>query len=253
MGKIIGIIPARWGATRFPGKALAPIAGKPLVQHVWERCLQAECLAGVIIATDDMRIAEAAFDFGAEVAMTSPAHESGTDRIAEVAAKLPKGVSHVLNIQGDEPAISPALIDRLAGELRRHRRLEMVTAANALKDFDQVRDPNCVKVALAKNGDALYFSRSVIPHPFGSGLPAHPVTYYRHQGIYGYERGFLAKFVRWQPAAYERIEKLEQLRALDHGIRIRVVVTEHQSRGVDAPADVAEVEALLAADERGAA
>ena len=250
MGKIVGIIPARWGATRFPGKALALIAGKPLVQHVWERCLRAECLAGVIIATDDMRIADAAFAFGAQVALTSPAHQSGTDRIAEVAAELPKSVSHVLNIQGDEPAISPALIDRLAGELRRHRRLKMVTAANALRDFEQVRDPNCVKVALAKNGDALYFSRSVIPHPFGSDLPASPVPYYRHQGIYGYERRFLAKFVRWEPSAYERIEKLEQLRALDHGVSIRVIVTEHLAHGVDAPGDVAEVEALLAAEAR---
>ena len=247
MGKIIGIIPARWGATRFPGKALALIAGKPLVQHVWERCREAQCLAGIIIATDDMRIAEAAFNFGAEVAITSPAHQSGTDRIAEVAARLPKSVSHVLNIQGDEPTISPALIDRLARELRRHRLLQMVTAANAMSDPAQAADPNCVKVALAKNGDALYFSRSVIPHPFGSDLlPTAPVTFYRHQGIYGYERSFLARFVRWQPSAYERLEKLEQLRALHHGVRIRVLVTAQESLGVDSPGDVAEVEARLA-------
>jgi 3-deoxy-manno-octulosonate cytidylyltransferase (CMP-KDO synthetase) len=180
--------------------------------------------------------------------MTSPAHPSGTDRIAEVAAGLPKNVSHVLNIQGDEPAISPALIDRLAAEFRLHKRLKMVTAANALRDFQQVGDPNCVKVALAKNGDALYFSRSVIPHPFGSDPSASPVTYYRHQGIYGYERRFLAKFVRWKPSAYERSEKLEQLRALDRGVRIRVLVTEHESHGVDCPEDVAGVEARLAAE-----
>jgi 3-deoxy-manno-octulosonate cytidylyltransferase (CMP-KDO synthetase) len=252
MSKIVGIIPARWGATRFPGKALAPIAGKPLVQHVWERCQLAGSLSRVIIATDDQRIADAAGAFGAEVAMTSPAHPSGTDRVAEAAAGLPKNVSHVLNIQGDEPTISPALIDRLAGELRRHRRLEMVTAANALRNPDQVRDPNYVKVALAKNGDALYFSRSVIPHPFGSDPSASTITYYRHQGIYGYERGFLARFVRWKPSAYERIEKLEQLRALDHGVRVRVVVTEHESRGVDSPEDVAGVEAQLAAGEGAA-
>jgi 3-deoxy-manno-octulosonate cytidylyltransferase (CMP-KDO synthetase) len=248
MGKIIGIIPARWGATRFPGKALALIAGKPLVQHVWERCRLAENLAGVLIATDDSRIADAAAAFGAQVALTSPAHQSGTDRIAEVAASLPKNVSHILNIQGDEPTISPALIDRLAAELRRHKRLQMVTAANALRDFEQVRNPDCVKVALAKNGDALYFSRSVIPHPFGSDLPASPVTYYRHQGIYGYERSFLARFVAWKPAAYERIEKLEQLRALHHGVRIRVLLTEHESLGVDSPGDVAAVEAQLATE-----
>jgi 3-deoxy-manno-octulosonate cytidylyltransferase (CMP-KDO synthetase) len=249
MGKIIGIIPARWGATRFPGKALALVAGKPLVQHVWERCRQAERLAGVIIATDDPRIAEAAAAFGAQVAMTSPAHPSGTDRIAEVARTLPRNVSHVLNIQGDEPAISPALIDRLAAELRRHQRLQMVTAATALRDPAQVRDPNCVKVALAKNGDALYFSRSVIPHPFGLDVPASPVTYYRHQGIYGYERRFLAKFVGWKPSDYERIEKLEQLRALDHGVRIRVLVTAHASHGVDVPGDVPAAEAQLAEGE----
>jgi 3-deoxy-manno-octulosonate cytidylyltransferase (CMP-KDO synthetase) len=248
MGKIVGIIPARWGATRFPGKALALVADKPLIQHVWERCRLAERLARVIVATDDRRIAEVALAFGAEVAMTSPAHQSGTDRVAEVAADLPKNVSHILNIQGDEPTISPALIDRLAAELRRHRRLKMVTAANALRDFEQVRDPNCVKVALAKNGDALYFSRSVIPHSFGSDLPGTPLTYYRHQGIYGYERRFLARFVRWKPSDYERIEKLEQLRALHHGVPIRVLVTEHESRGVDSPADVAEVEAQLAAE-----
>ena len=155
-----------------------------------------------------------------------------------------------MNIQGDEPAISPALIDRLAAELRRHRRLKMVTAASALRDFAQVREPNCVKVALAKNGDALYFSRSVIPHPFGSDLPADPVTFYRHQGIYGYERNFLARFVRWKPSPYERIEKLEQLRALHHGVGIRVLVTEYESRGVDSPEDVAEAEAQLAAEGR---
>ena len=248
MGKIIGIIPARWGATRFPGKALALVAGKPLVQHVWERCRLARRLSGVIIATDDTRIAEAALAFGAEVAMTSPSHQSGTDRIAEAVASLPKNVTHIINIQGDEPAISPALIDRLAMELKRHRRLKMVTAANALTDAKQAQDPNCVKVALAKNGDALYFSRSVIPHPFGSDLQASPVTYYRHQGIYGYERSFLARFVRWKPAAYERIEKLEQLRALDHGVRIRVLLTEHRSCGVDSPGDIPEAEAQLASE-----
>jgi 3-deoxy-manno-octulosonate cytidylyltransferase (CMP-KDO synthetase) len=203
----------------------------------------------VIIATDDERIAKVAAAFGAEVAMTSPAHPSGTDRIAEVTRTLPKNVSHVLNIQGDEPAISPALIDRLAAELRRHKRLQMVTAATALNDFEQASDPNCVKVALAKNGNALYFSRSVIPHPFGSDASVAPVTYYRHQGIYGYERRFLAKFVGWKPSDYERIEKLEQLRALDHGVRIRVLVTAHASHGVDVPADVAAAEAQLAGQE----
>ena len=242
MGKIIGIIPARWGATRFPGKALHQIAGKPLVQHTWERCREARKLDGIIIATDDMRIAEAAFAFGAEVALTRDDHQSGTDRIAEVAAGLGSKVSHIINIQGDEPTVSPALIDRLAAALRRDTTLEMVTAANVLTDPAEIANPNCVKVVLAKNGDALYFSRSVIPHSFGAAPDLSGTTYHRHQGIYGYERRFLARFVRWKPSDYERAERLEQLRALEHGVRIRVLVTEHASLGVDAPDDVARVE-----------
>ena len=242
MGKIIGIIPARWGSTRFPGKALEPIAGKPLIQHVWQRCLGASKLDGVIVATDDMRIAEAAFGFGAEVAMTSSRHASGTDRIAEVAARLGRSVSHVINIQGDEPTIAPALIDRLAATLQRDRALQMVTAANLLHDPDEIRNPNCVKVVLAKDGRALYFSRSVIPHPFGLEADAPGVTFHRHQGIYGYERRFLAQFVRWRPTPCERAERLEQLRALEHGIRIRVLVTEYLSLGVDTPEDIKRVE-----------
>ena len=245
MGKIIGIIPARWGSTRFPGKALELIAGKPLIQHVWQRCLAAGKLDGVIVATDDMRIAEAAFGFGAEIAMTSSRHPSGTDRIAQVAARLGRDVSHVINIQGDEPTIAPALIDRLAAALKRDRTLQMITAANLLHAPEEIRNPNCVKVVLAKDGSALYFSRSVIPHPFGLEAGAAGVTFHRHQGIYGYERRFLAKFVRWQPTPCERAERLEQLRALEHGVRIRVLVTEFLSLGVDTPEDVRRVEEQL--------
>lgn len=247
MGKIIGIIPARWGSTRFPGKALHLIAGKPLLQHAWERCREARLLDGVIIATDDRRIAAAAAGFGAETALTRDSHQSGTDRIAEVAARLGGDVSHVINIQGDEPTVSPALIDRLAEELRRCPDLEMVTAANVLTDPAEIAHSNCVKVVLAENGDAMYFSRSVIPHPFGASADLAGTSYYRHQGIYGYRREFLTAFVRWPPSRYERAERLEQLRALEHGVRIRVLVTDHASLGVDAPEDVARVERLLAA------
>ena len=247
MGKIVGIIPARWGSTRFPGKSLHPIAGKPLIQQVWERAQGASRLDRVIVATDDMRIAEAAFGFGAEVAMTSDHHTSGTDRVAQVAARLERGVTHCINIQGDEPTVSPKLIDRLADTLRRDRTLEMVTAANTITDSDEIKNPNCVKVVLAKDGQALYFSRSVIPHPFGPAADAASVPYYRHQGIYGYERRFLKKFVRWQQTAYEKCERLEQLRALEHGTRIRVLVTEHLSLGIDSPEDVKKVEDQLLA------
>ncbi len=248
MSKIVAIIPARYASTRFPGKPLHVIAGKPLIQHVWERCQEARRLDGVIIATEDMRIAEASFAFGADVSLTRPDHPSGTDRVAEVADRLGKKVTHVLNVQGDEPTVSPALLDRLADALRQDKTLEMVTAANVITDRAEIENPNCVKVVLAKSGEALYFSRSVIPHPFGlSPAEAPGVTYLRHQGIYGYERRLLARFVRWQPSAYETTERLEQLRALEHGVRIRVVVNVMSSVGVDTPEDVATATTALSA------
>ncbi len=245
MGKIVGIIPARWASTRFPGKPLHVIAGKPLIQHVWERCQEAACLDQTIIATDDMRIAETAFAFGAEVALTGGYHLSGTDRIAEVTEGLRSRVSHVINIQGDEPAISPALIGRLASALLENKAASMVTAASVISDLVELQNPNCVKVVLAKNGNALYFSRSPIPHATGGDTAG--VVFYRHQGIYGYERRFLARFVRWEPSNYERIERLEQLRALEHGVPVQVLITDHPSLGVDSPEDVPLAEARLQA------
>src|SRR5436190_12525851 len=162
MSKAVGIIPARWGSTRFPGKALHSIAGKPLLQHVWERCRRAKNLDKLIIATDDFRIAEAAFDWGAEVAMTSPNHSSGTDRIAEVAKKM-KRCGIIVNIQGDEPLIDARLIDRLARELQDDRKLDMITAAHPFEDPREAASPHQVKVVTNRTGDALYFSRALIP------------------------------------------------------------------------------------------
>jgi len=238
---VVAVIPCRWGSTRFPGKALHPISGRPLIQHVWERCRLAKKLAAVIVATDDMRIAEAAFAFGAEVALTSPRHQSGTDRVAEVAKKL-RGVSHVLNVQGDEPLISPRLIDQLAGALLAEPDLGMITAANRFAPGEDVADPNIVKVVLDRDSNALYFSRAPIPHARdGNSL----VPHYRHQGIYGYSLPLLLKFVKWKPTRLERTEQLEQLRALEHGVKIRVAVTSRVSTGVDRPEDVALVEKLL--------
>ena len=243
---ILALIPARWGATRFPGKPLYPIAGKPLVQRVWERARAAHRLAaGVFIATDDERIAAAAAGFGARAILTRSEHPSGTDRIAEAAARLSaEGVvfSHVLDVQGDEPLVDPALLNRLADALLDDPTLPMVTAACPLRDTADLLNPNCVKVVLARNGDALYFSRAAIPHPL-AGMPSAP--FYRHQGVYGYQRDFLETFVGWEPSPLERAERLEQLRALENGARIRVIVTEHESLGVDAPEDVARVEAAL--------
>jgi 3-deoxy-manno-octulosonate cytidylyltransferase (CMP-KDO synthetase) len=178
---VAAILPARWGSTRFPGKPLHPIGGKPLIQHVWERTLRAKSISQVIIATDDLRIAETAFNFGAEVAFTSPKHRSGTDRIAEVAKKL-KGISHVLNIQGDEPLVEPSLINRLAKTLLDDPKLDMATAANAFAPGDDLNNPNAVKVVLDRAGNALYFSRSPIPYVRDT---TQDVPFYRHQGIYG--------------------------------------------------------------------
>jgi 3-deoxy-manno-octulosonate cytidylyltransferase (CMP-KDO synthetase) len=236
MSEVTAIVPARWASTRFPGKPLVKLRGKPLVQHVWERANRAKSVGRVIVATDDMRIAEAAFDFGAEVALTSPKHPTGTDRLAEVAKKL-KSAPIILNVQGDEPDIAPSTIDRLARALRENPELGMVTAANPITDTADIRNPNVVKVVTDLVGRALYFSRSAIPHDRdGRG----GIKYLRHQGIYGYRRRILLDFVKWKPTPLEQAEKLEQLRALEHGVAIGVIVVKKGSIGVDVPADVAK-------------
>lgn len=236
---VLGVIPARWGSTRFPGKPLHLIAGKPLVQHVWERCRECARLDGVTVATDDERIAEAVRAFGGEVTMTRPDHPSGTDRVAEVAEAHP-GATHLINIQGDEPLIDPGLVNRLAGELTADAGLEMVTAANPLAPGDPVLlDPNVVKAVIDREGNALYFSRSLVPYPRNPDELPEGLAYYRHKGIYGFRRDFLLRFVAWPPSLLERCESLEQLRALENGARIRVVVTGDDSPGVDTPEQAA--------------
>jgi len=241
MSEVTAIIPARWASTRFPGKPLVKLRGKPLVQHVWERASRAKFVDRIIVATDDMRIAEAAFAFGAEVALTSSKHPTGTDRLAEVAAKL-KSAPIILNVQGDEPDIAPSTIDRLARALQQDPRLGMVTAANPLTNRADVRNPNVVKVVTDLDGRALYFSRSTIPHDRdGRG----GIKYLRHQGIYGYRRKVLLDFVKWKPTPLEQAEKLEQLRALEHGVSIGVIVVKRGSVGVDVPGDVAKAARAL--------
>lgn len=239
---ITGIIPARWGATRFPGKPLALIAGKPLIQHVWERTCLSKKLDRVIVATDDMRIAEAAFGFGAEVAVTRDDHPSGTDRLAEVARNLPDADA-IINIQGDEPLIDPLLIDRLARVLALKNAPDMVTAASPITDPAALENPNIVKVVLNREADALYFSRSCIPY---ARQTVEGAAVLRHHGIYGYQRKFLLRFVRWPLGMLEQIEQLEQLRALENGGCIRVLISNHESQGVDTPDDIAIVESRLA-------
>lgn len=238
------IIPARWGSTRFPGKCLHLISGKPLVQHVWERSLHAKKISCVIIATDDDRIAEAALNFGAEVVMTSTEHPSGTDRIAEAASRL-RGMSHFINVQGDEPMIDPQLIEKLADVMIRDPKIRMITAATPFLDLQEADDPNCVKVVVGIAGDALYFSRSKIPFHRDAQDTLSCITPMLHLGIYGYRRDTLRKLVTLTPTPLEQCEKLEQLRALEHGIPIRVIPTTHRGIGVDTPADVLKVEKLL--------
>jgi 3-deoxy-manno-octulosonate cytidylyltransferase (CMP-KDO synthetase) len=246
MSGIVGIIPARWSSTRFPGKPLHAIAGRPLLQHVWENCRRARALDSVIIATDDMRIAEAAFGWGAEVSLTSADHRSGTDRIAEVAKKL-RGVSHVINIQGDEPLVDPKLIDRLVHKMRRDPRIEMITAVHRFADPADAQSTHQVKAVLDRKGRALYFSRAAIPCPRDEAMP---IRYFRHQGIYGYRRATLLRFVRWKPSPLEKAEALEQLRALENGVNIHVVVTQSGSPGVDTPDDARAIERQLLAAAR---
>jgi 3-deoxy-manno-octulosonate cytidylyltransferase (CMP-KDO synthetase) len=244
MKRAVGIIPARWSSTRFPGKPLHLINGKPLLQHVLERCRQAKNLDSVIVATDDMRIAKAAFTWDAEVALTSPKHRSGTDRIAEVARNAEQ-FAFVINIQGDEPLIDPQLIDKLVKKLRSDREIEIVTAAHPFENPGEAFSPHQVKVVVDKSRRALYFSRAAIPFPRNpSGI-----RYLRHQGIYGFRRHTLLQFVKWKPTPLERAESLEQLRALENGVKVHVLITAKGSPGIDTLADAEALEQKLARAE----
>ena len=245
MNKAVGIIPARWSSTRFPGKPLHIVAGKPLLRHVWKQSRKAKNLDSVIIATDDMRIAQAAFDWGAEIALTSPRHRSGTDRVAEVVRRA-KEFAFVVNIQGDEPLIDPRLIDRVVTKLRSDHAIDMVTAAHRFEDPADALSPHQVKVVVDPLGRALYFSRAAIPFPRNADC----VRYFRHQGIYGFRREALLQFVRWKQTPLERAESLEQLRALENGVKVHVLITAKGSPGIDTLADAEALELKLARAKR---
>jgi 3-deoxy-manno-octulosonate cytidylyltransferase (CMP-KDO synthetase) len=227
------IIPARYASTRFPGKPLAQLWGKPLIQHVYERARKAQLADHVVVATDDARIATAARAFGAEVALTRPDHPSGTDRVAEVAATIVTDL--VVNVQGDEPLIDPAAKDAAIAPLAADPAIPMGTLCAPLESVEDLANPNVVKVVFDRKGFALYFSRLPIPFVRDQGGG---VTRYRHLGLYVYRRDFLLSLAQLAPTPLEEAEKLEQLRVLEHGYKIKVVVVPHPSPGVDTPGDL---------------
>ena len=240
--KLIAIIPARFGSSRFPGKPLALILGKPLIQWVYEQVLKVKDLDGVWVATDDGRIRDCVAAFGGRALMTREDHPSGSDRLAEAAGLLhlaPEDI--VINIQGDQPVFPPDLISRLAGVLSRDPGVVMVTPVKLVSDPLVAANPNTVKVVFDRAGRALYFSRSLLPFWRDGDTP----YYYRHLGIYAYRVQFLKEFVHLAPGRWEEAEKLEQLRALEHGFPIHIVETEGDTREVDTPEDARQVEEFL--------
>lgn len=250
------VIPARYASTRLPGKPLRPIAGRPMIEHVYRRA----CASGaeeVIVATDDERIARTAADFGARVCLTAPTHPSGTDRLAEVARLLDFPDDRVVvNLQGDEPLMPPALIDQVAADLAEHATASAATLCEPVVTAAELFDPGVVKVVPDERGYALYFSRAAVPWDRDAfavstqELPA-GVVHYRHIGLYAYRAGFIREFVGWEPCALERTEMLEQLRILWHGHRIHVAqACARPGPGVDTEDDLERVEGLLRAGAR---
>lgn len=240
MMKVLCVIPARYASTRLPGKPLSMIAGKPMIQHVYERACMAELPDEVVVATDNELVQKAVEGFGGKAMMTSPDHSSGTDRLAEVALNYPD-VDVIVNVQGDEPMIPPEVIDRLANAFTEDENLNMATLKVLMpeEDYD---NPAAVKVVTDLNGYALYFSRSLMPYPRNK-----PEDYkvFKHVGIYAYRRDFLLKYAALTPTPLERAESLEQLRALENGYKIKVLESDFQGIGVDTPEDLAAVNALF--------
>lgn len=245
MSKFLIVIPARYGSTRFLGKPLHIIAGKPMIQWVWEQASLCKLADDIIIATDDKRIFSVVEEFGGKAIMTSPDHATGTDRLIEVIEKETQA-THIINVQGDEPLIEPELIDSLISTLKNQPELPMVTAATPFKAHEDINDPNMVKVAINQLGKALYFSRS--PIPFTRKSPK-GLIHYRHLGIYGYQRELLESWNQLKPSLLEEAEQLEQLRALDNGIDIAVSITESTHPGIDTLEQAQALEAWILAQQ----
>ena len=247
--RVVGVIPARWGSTRLPGKSLLPLCGKPLIHWVVERAVRAARLDELVVATDDARIRDSVLALGVRAVMTSPDHATGTDRIAE--ALRGEDADVVINIQGDEPLIDPALIDRLADVMGQDDSWDMATAATPIEREEDLVNPSVVKVVWGADGRALYFSRSVIPHVRDRTFSHEGPVHWWHVGIYAYRRAFLEKLVGTPRSFLEEAESLEQLRALHIGGRIAVVTTLEKGMGVDTPEDLAYLERLLRGEADG--
>jgi 3-deoxy-manno-octulosonate cytidylyltransferase (CMP-KDO synthetase) len=243
---VLGIIPARYQSSRLPGKALVDLAGRPMIEHVYRRAAAARSLAGVVVATDDERIAEAVDRFGGVACLTDSTHSTGTDRLAEVAAQVPCRV--LVNIQGDEPLLDPAVIDAVVAPLARDPSIELATAARPARSEHELAAPGMVKVVRDRAGFALYFSRAAIPHGRGRSAVADARI---HVGLYVYRRDVLLRLAALAPSPLEQLEALEQLRALEHGIRIAVVDTAFESHEVNTPEDLAHVRQLLLTSTHG--
>lgn len=238
--KVLCVIPARYASTRLPGKPLSMIAGKSMIQHVYERACQAQLPNEVVVATDNEMVEKAVLDFGGKAVMTSPDHPSGTDRLAEVALMYPD-VDVIVNVQGDEPMIPPEVIDRLAEAFNGDADLNMATM-KVVMDEEDYENPAAVKVVTDQQGYALYFSRSLMPYPRNK---PEGFKVFKHVGIYAYRRNFLLKYAALAPTPLEKAESLEQLRALENGYKIKVLESDFQGIGVDTPEDLAAVNALF--------
>lgn len=240
--KVVGVIPARYSSTRFEAKVLADILGKPMIQWVWERAKQVKILDELVIACDDERVADVARGFGAQVAMTAKGHASGTDRIAEVVNPL--DVKVVVNIQGDEPLVHPTMIDSVAREVLSGSSISVATIIRKIENPQDINDPHVVKVVKDKNDFALYFSRAAIPFHARNSEITNPV-YYKHIGLYGYSKDFLFTYKNMASSNLEKTEKLEQLRILEDGYKIKVIETKYDTIGVDTPADLEKAREYL--------
>ena len=240
----IGIIPARFGSTRFEGKLLADLCGKPVVQHTWENAKKSKSLGDLIIATDDKRIYNVCKGFGAKAIYTSKAHKSGSDRLTEVVSDI--DTKTVVNIQADEPFIHPSMIDDVVSPVLKDKDTQMATLCHKIRNEHEVLNPNIVKVVFDRKGFALYFSRSVIPYKSRATSNEQRTTnHYKHIGLYAYTKDFLFTFKSLPQSPLEKVEKLEQLRVIENGYKIKVIETRHDTVGIDTPEDLVKATELI--------